>query len=96
MSGMLGAHAAATQVSQHLTRRGNPHRNMATLRSLPGCVIGPDGRGLTEPVGDGKHMTEGILYVNIDLSKVVLTKGFLDTIGHDSRSDLLWLCVDKQ
>ncbi|KAI1503703.1 carbon-nitrogen hydrolase [Biscogniauxia marginata] len=60
------------------------------------CVIAPDGRRLTEPVGDGKPDTEGILYADLDLSKVVSTKAFLDIIGHYSRPDLLWLGVDKK
>ncbi|CAJ2509279.1 Uu.00g143050.m01.CDS01 [Anthostomella pinea] len=60
------------------------------------CVIGPDGRRLTEPVGDGKPETEGILYADLDLTKVVATKAWLDTVGHYSRPDLLWLGVDKQ
>lgn len=60
------------------------------------CVIGPDGRRLTEPLGDGSPDTEGIVYADLDLTKIVATKGFLDTIGHYSRSDLLWLGVDRQ
>lgn len=60
------------------------------------CVIGPDGRRLTEPFGDGSPETQGILYADLDLTKIVPTKGFLDTVGHYSRPDLLWLGVDKQ
>lgn len=60
------------------------------------CVIGPDGRRLTEPLGDGKADTEGIIYADLDLTKIVGTRGWLDTIGHYSRPDLLWLGVDKQ
>ncbi|KAI2624338.1 carbon-nitrogen hydrolase [Hypoxylon sp. NC1633] len=60
------------------------------------CIIGPDGRRLTSPLGDGKAGTEGILYGDLDLTKVVATRGFLDIVGHYSRPDLLWLGVDKQ
>ncbi|KAL1877951.1 hypothetical protein Daus18300_002305 [Diaporthe australafricana] len=60
------------------------------------CVIGPDGRVITEPLGDGKADTEGIVYADLDLSTVVATKGWLDNVGHYSRPDLLWLGVDKK
>ncbi|OTB03275.1 hypothetical protein M426DRAFT_74050 [Hypoxylon sp. CI-4A] len=60
------------------------------------CIIGPDGRRLTSPLGDGKPDNEGIVYGDLDLTKVVTTKGFLDTVGHYSRPDLLWLGVDKR
>lgn len=60
------------------------------------CVIGPDGRVITDPLGHGNADAEGILYVDLDLSKVVATKGWLDNVGHYSRPDLLWLGVDKK
>lgn len=60
------------------------------------CVIGPDGRRLTTPLGDGTGVDEGIVYADLDLTKNVATKGFLDIVGHYSRPDLLWLGADRQ
>lgn len=60
------------------------------------CIIGPDGRRVTPPLGDGKAYTEGIVYGDLPLAQVVATRGWLDIIGHYSRPDLLWLGVDKQ
>ncbi|KAI0387538.1 carbon-nitrogen hydrolase [Hypomontagnella monticulosa] len=60
------------------------------------CIIAPDGRRLTPPLGDGKADTEGLVYGDLDLTQIVATRGWLDTVGHYSRPDLLWLGVDKQ
>lgn len=60
------------------------------------CVVGPDGRRLTPSSGDGKPDTEGIVYANLDLSKAVEMKGFLEVVGHYGRPGLLWLGVDKR
>ncbi|OTA97341.1 hypothetical protein M434DRAFT_26918 [Hypoxylon sp. CO27-5] len=60
------------------------------------CIIRPDGRRMTRPLGDGSAETQDILYADLDLTKIVAIKGFLDTVGHYSRPDLLWLGVDKQ
>lgn len=58
------------------------------------CVIGPDGRRLTEPIGTPD--TEGIVYADLDITKTVATRGWLDIVGHYRRPDLLWLGVDRR
>ncbi|KAB5535375.1 carbon-nitrogen hydrolase [Coniochaeta sp. 2T2.1] len=59
------------------------------------CVIGPDGRRLTQPLGD-KPSAEGIVYADLDLTRVVTNKSFQDVVGHYSRPDLIWLSYDKE
>ncbi|KAI1144712.1 putative nitrilase [Nemania diffusa] len=60
------------------------------------CVIGPDGRRLTPPLGDGDHSAEGLVYADLNLTTIVTNKHFIDVVGHYSRPDLLWVGVDKR
>ncbi|KAJ2985183.1 hypothetical protein NUW58_g5672 [Xylaria curta] len=60
------------------------------------CVIGPDGRRLTPPLGDGNPSTEGLVYADLDLTMIVTNRQFIDVVGHYSRPDLLWVGVDKK
>jgi nitrilase len=70
------------------------------LFQVPGgghsAVLGPDGRRLTEALQDGNPQAEGILYADIDLTRVVTNSAFMDVVGHYSRPELLWLGVDRQ
>ncbi|KAL2212469.1 carbon-nitrogen hydrolase [Sarocladium strictum] len=59
------------------------------------AAIGPDGRRLTAPLEEGNPAAEGIVYAELDLSRIITNRGFLDVVGHYSRPDLLWLGADK-
>lgn len=67
------------------------------LMNTPGggfsCVIGPDGRLLSEFL---KPDSEGLVIADIDPSMSIMAKSFLDICGHYSRPDLLWLGCDTR
>ncbi|KAM3435388.1 hypothetical protein NHJ13734_005599 [Beauveria thailandica] len=67
------------------------------LMSTPGggnsAVFGPDGSKLSVDIPEDE---EGIVYATIDLDDVLKARAFIDTCGHYSRPDLLWLGVDKE
>ncbi|KAM3501240.1 hypothetical protein MY11210_009405 [Beauveria gryllotalpidicola] len=67
------------------------------LMSTPGggnsAVFGPDGSKLSVDIPEDQ---EGIIYATIDLDDVLKARAFIDTCGHYSRPDLLWLGVDKE
>lgn len=54
---------------------------------------GPDGSLLVEPL---PHDQEGILYAEIDLSLIPMSKAAADPVGHYSRPDVLGLRFNKQ
>jgi nitrilase len=58
------------------------------------CVIGPDGRLVSE--FKLKPDQEGLVIAEIDPSMSIMAKSFLDICGHYSRPDLLWLGCDTR
>lgn len=57
------------------------------------AVFGPDGTLLSKELGEEE---EGLVYADLDLDLILLNKTLLDTYGHYSRPDLLWLGVDSR
>lgn len=57
------------------------------------AIFGPDGRQLSAPIA---HDQEGIVYADIDLGQILMTKAMVDPVGHYARGDVLSLRVNRQ
>ena len=51
-------------------------------------IFGPDGRQITQ---DLPPTEEGMVYAELDMDLIVKEKAILDTTGHNSRPELVWL-----
>lgn len=57
------------------------------------CIIRPDGKIMTESLPSDE---EGLIVADLDLDDILRSKAYLDTQGHYTRSDLLWLGCDTR
>ena len=69
---------------------------LSPLTGRPGggfsMIYGPDGHTLCSPLPEDE---EGILYADLDPTKIVISKSAADPVGHYSRPDAVRLVVDK-
>ncbi|UKZ69342.1 uncharacterized protein TrAtP1_010350 [Trichoderma atroviride] len=85
--------------TQVITEKGIKAMNTGgqPIMSTPGgghsVVFGPDGRVMTEAIPEDE---EGIIYAELDMDERVRTKMFVDSTGHYSRPDVLWLGVSPE
>jgi hypothetical protein len=83
-------HATAVVTEASIKKMGTEN---GPVFNMPGGgnarIFGPDGRQLTEDLAPTE---EGMVFADLDFSLIVKEKSFLDTCGHNSRPELVWLC----
>jgi nitrilase len=85
--------------TQVITEKGIKAMNTGghAIMSSPGgghtVVFGPDGRLMTKPLPEDK---EGVIYADLIMDELVRNKMFVDSAGHFSRPDVLWLGISPE
>lgn len=84
------------QMIDMLCDRPGKAKLLSPITGKPGggfsMIYGPDGHPLCSPLPED---VEGILYADLDPTKIVLSKSAADPVGHYSRPDTVRLVVDK-
>jgi nitrilase len=55
-------------------------------------IHGPEGSVLAQPLEEHE---EGILYPDLDFSRIAIAKSAADPVGHYSRPDVVWLLLNR-
>ena len=94
----IEGHCYVVNVDQYITKSMYPHdlhcsQEIAVLKDEVctggSCVVDPYGHYVNEPVWN----QEAIVYVDLDMSKVPMSRMEFDGVGHYSRPDILNLSV---
>ncbi|KAH9215693.1 carbon-nitrogen hydrolase [Leptodontidium sp. 2 PMI_412] len=87
----LGLRANGLEIEgEVMEKSGDATPHTAVVGGGFSCVIGPDGRQLSEPVPAD---WEGIIFHDLDFNKIYLAKNVVDPVGHYSRPDIFTLQV---
>ncbi|PHM54356.1 carbon-nitrogen hydrolase family protein [Xenorhabdus sp. KK7.4] len=88
----IGSCALVSQEMVDMMCQTEAHRALLATGGGYACIYGPDGKQLAKPLPSNE---EGILYADINLDDIILTKAIADPVGHYSRPDVTRLLLNK-